>query len=327
VRLLIIGGTVFLGRHIVEAALARGHEMTLFNRGQHRPELFPDLEKLRGDRDGDLDRLRGRKWDAVIDTCGYVPRIVAQSADLLAGAVNNYAFISSISAYADTSQPGINEESPLAELKLVTEEVTGESYGPLKVACEQEVQRAFSGRALIIRPGLIVGPNDPTDRFTYWPVRLNKGGRVLAPEPKDGPAQIIDVRDLAQWIIHLLERDITGVYNATGPAEPITMGDMLEICMKAVGPRAELEWLPADTLLSAGVEPWMDLPLWLPEEDTAGMLAVDISRALASGLTLRPLGETATDTLAWAKTRPANHEWRAGLTGERENELLAAQGP
>jgi len=320
---VIIGGTVFLGRHIVEAALVRGHEITLFNRGQHNPELFPGLEKLRGDRDGGLNALQGRTWDAAIDTCGYVPRIVAQSAGLLANAVDRYVFISSISAYADASEPGIDEEGPLAAPEFASEEITGETYGPLKVACELEVQRAFPDRALIIRPGLIVGPNDPTDRFTYWPVRLHKGGRVLAPEPKDGPAQIIDVRDLAEWTIRLLEDGQSGTYNATGPADPITMAEMLELCRQAVGPESTLEWLPADALLSADVEPWMELPLWLPEEETAGLLAVDISRALASGLTFRPIGETATDTLAWAKTRPAEHQWRAGLSEEREKELLA----
>ena len=321
-RLLILGGTIFLGRHLVDAALAAGHELTLFNRGQHNPELFPEVEKLRGDRDGGLETLKGRRWNAVIDTCGYVPRVVSQSAELLAYAVDRYVFISTISVYADASRPGISEDNPLADPETGTEEITGDSYGPLKVACEKAVERAFPDRSLIIRPGLIVGPNDPTDRFTYWPVRLHRGGEVLAPEPKSAPAQVIDVRDLAAWTIQMLEREATGVYNATGPARPINMEDMLGECQKEVGPEARLQWLPADALLAAGVGPWIDLPLWLPGDEMAGLLAIDISRALKTGLAFRPLRETARDTLVWAQSRPANHAWRAGLSHEREQELL-----
>ncbi len=322
-KLLVLGGTVFLGRHLVEAALTRGHELTLFNRGQHNPDLFPQTEKLRGDRDGDLDALLGREWNAVIDTCGYVPRIVSQSVDLLADAVDRYVFISSISAYADASKPGIREDSPLATPETTTEEITSESFGPLKVACEQVVAGSCAERSLIIRPGLIVGPNDPTDRFTYWPVRLNRGGDVVAPAPENAPVQIIDVRDLAAWIIRLVETGVGGVFNAAGPAYPLTMGAMLDQCRQAIDSRARLRWLPADELLAAGVEPWSDLPLWLPGDEMAGLLATDISRGLASGLTFRPLGETARDTLVWAQRRPNDHEWRAGLSPEREQMLLA----
>ena len=313
---------MFLGRHLVEAAQARGHEMTLFNRGQHNPELFPDVEKLRGDRDGNLQALEGRKWDAVIDTCGYVPRIVGQSANLLSNTVGVYAFISSISVYADASKPGISEASALAEPETGTEKITGESYGPLKVACERVVENAYPGRSLIIRPGLIVGPYDPTDRFSYWPVRLHRGGQAVAPAPQNAPVQIIDVRDLADWTIQRMEEGDTGVYNATGPENPMTMLDMLEQCRTAVGPDAELRWLDAEELLAAGVEPWTDLPLWLPGDEMAGLLAIDVSRALASGLTFRPMIETARDTLLWAQTRPDDHEWRAGLSAEREQALL-----
>lgn len=324
-KLLILGGTVFLGRHLVEVAMERGHELTLFNRGQHNPELFPDTEKLRGDRDGGLDNLEGRQWDAVIDTCGYVPRVVGQSAHLLSDAVDNYVFISTISVYADASVPGISEDSPLADPETGTEKITGESYGPLKVACEQTVQRVFGDRSLIIRPGLIVGPHDPTDRFTYWPVRLSRGGDVVAPAPQSAPAQIIDVRDLAEWTIRLVEDRVAGVFNATGPQQPITMGSMLEECQKAVGAKSTLHWLPADELLAAGVEPWMDLPLWLPGDEMAGLLATDVSRAIAYGLTFRSLTETTQDTLTWANSRPADHEWRAGLSAEREQGLLAGR--
>jgi 2'-hydroxyisoflavone reductase len=297
--------------------------VTLFNRGQHNPELFPQTEKLRGDRDGQLEALHGRSWDAVIDTCGYVPRIVGQSAKLLQGAVERYLFVSTISVYADPSQPGIAEDGILAEPESTTEKITGDTYGPLKVACEQVVQRTFVDRALIIRPGLIVGPHDPTDRFTYWPVRLHRGGEVVVPEPKNAPVQIIDVRDLAEWSIQMIEQQVTGVFNATGPERPMRMGEMLERCQKTVGPEAKLRWLAAEQLLEADVEPWMDLPLWLPGEEAAGLLAVDIRRALATGLQFRPLEKTANDTLAWAQTRPADHEWRAGLSLEQERALLA----
>ncbi|UCG23619.1 MAG: NAD-dependent epimerase/dehydratase family protein [Chloroflexota bacterium] len=321
-KILIIGGTVFLGRHLVEAAVAIGHEVTLFNRGQHNPELFPRLERLRGDRDGDLKALESRKWDAVIDTCGYVPRVVRQSAALLADAVDNYVFVSTISVYVDPSKPGIDEESPLETPEMNIEEVTGESYGPLKVGCEQVVSQAMQGRSLIIRPGLIVGPNDPTDRFTYWPVRMARGGQALAPAPESAPAQIIDVRDLAEWTVRLVENGQTGIFNATGPEKSLSMGDMLEQCRVAADSSAEMHWLPADYLLGAGVQPWSDLPLWLPGDEMAGLLMTDVSRAVAAGLTHRPLYETARDTLNWAERLPQDHEWRAGLSAERESELL-----
>jgi 2'-hydroxyisoflavone reductase len=316
---------MFLGRHLVEAALAQGHEVTLFNRGRHNPELFPQVEKLRGDRDGDLDALRGRTWETVIDTCGYLPRVVGQSAGLLADAVERYVFISSISAYADPSKPGLDEDGRLADPETETEEITGESYGPLKVACEQAVARALPGRSLIIRPGLIVGPHDPTDRFTYWPVRLHRGADVVAPAPKNAPVQVIDVRDLAKWIIRLVEEKTAGAFNATGPAQRLTMAEMLAQCQQAAGSESRLHWLTAEELLAAGVEPWMDLPLWLAGDETAGLLAMDISRALANGLTFRPLLDTARDTLRWAQSRPADHQWRAGLNAEREQALLAGK--
>ena len=254
-KILVLGGTVFVGRHLVEAALARGHELALFNRGQHNPELFPQLERLRGDRDGDLEALKGRRWDVVIDTCGYVPHVVGQSAGLLADAVDNYVFISTISVYADIGQHGINEDSPLERPEMDMEEVTGKSYGPLKVGCEQVVSRAMQGRSLIIRPGLVVGPNDATDRFTYWPIRMARGGQVLAPAPESAPAQIIDVRDLAEWTIRLVEGKQTGILNVTGPEQPLTMGGMLEQCRAAANSSADIHWLPADYLLGADVEP------------------------------------------------------------------------
>lgn len=324
-NLLILGGTIFLGRHLVELALSRGHEVTLFNRGQHNADLFPEAEKLRGDRDGNLNALRNRRWDAVIDTCGYVPRIVRDSARLLADAAGHYTFISSIAVYADASKPGLDEDSPLGRLDDQTvEEVTGDTYGPLKALCERAAEEAMPGRVLNIRPGLIIGPHDPTDRFTYWPCRLARGGDVLAPGWSNAPVQVIDVRDLAEWNLDMIEAGHSGAYNATGPGRDLTMEGTLETCMKATNSSATLNWVGESFLLEQGVEPWIELPLWLPGDEHAGLLAVSISKALKSGLTHRPLSETARDTLDWAETRPADHRWQAGLSQERELELLSA---
>lgn len=325
-RLLILGGTVFLGRHIVETALARGHEITLFNRGKDNPDLFPQVEKLRGDRTADLSPLAGRQWDAVIDTSGYLPRVVRASAELLAPAIGHYTFISTISVFADNSIIGMDESAPVAELHdELTEEVTGETYGPLKARCEAMVEEALPGRTLVIRPGLIVGPHDPTDRFTYWPHRIAAGGEVLAPGRCNQPVQVIDVRDLAEWIVRMVERAATGTYNATGPEDPLPLGDIFNTCAAASGSDARLTWVSEQFLLEAGVAPWTDLPLWLPDTpDMAGMLQVDCSKARAAGLSFRPLGETAAGTLDWALSRPPDTVWQAGISREREAELLAS---
>ena len=327
-QLLILGGTRFLGRALVQAARQRGHGVTLFNRGQSNPDLFPDLEKLRGDRDGGLAALGGRRWDAVVDTCGYVPRVVRQSVKLLARAVDSYVFISTLSVYADASQTGIDESAPLGTLEDESvEEITGQTYGPLKALCEKAVAGALPGRALIVRPGLIVGPHDPTDRFTYWPSRVAQGGEVLAPGRPGKPVQLIDVRDLAEWTIRLAEKKQSGVYNATGPKVPLPMEQLLHTtCQVASGSDATLTWASERFLLDHEVEPWSDLPLWTPESDPAfaGFHAFDCRKAIAAGLTFRPLADTVRDTLAWAATRPDDHEWRAGLTRDRERELLQA---
>ncbi len=325
-KLLILGGTIFVGRHLVDAALARGHEVTLFNRGQHNPDLYPDVEKLRGDRKDDLRALRGRRWDAVIDTCGYVPRVVRASAELLADAVGHYTFISSISVYADLSVPGLDEGGAVGTLADETvEEVTGETYGPLKVLCEWAAERALPGRVLTIRPGLIVGPHDPTDRFTYWPHRVARGGEVLAPGSPEARVQFIDARDLAQWSVRVVESGHTGVYNATGPDYPLTMGRLLAECEAVSGRDAGFTWVDEGFLLEREVAPWSDLPLWIPaKKETAGFAAVDCGKAIAAGLTFRPLSDTVRDTLAWDAARPADREWRAGLRPERESELLGA---
>lgn len=327
-RILIIGGTVFLGRALVDSALARGHEVTLFNRGKSAPEAYPDLETIIGNRDGDLEPLAGRTWDAVIDTCGYYPRIVRQSAEFLADAAERYVFISSLSAYGDVSQPGINEENgTLATMADETvEEINNETYGPLKVLCEQAAAEAFGPeRTIIIRPGLIVGAYDRSDRFTYWPVRIAAGGRVLVPETPDRAVQFTDVKDLADFTIHLLEQKAAGVYNVTGAPEPMTMGEVIEACHQVSDSEADFVWADEQFLLAQNVGPWMELPLWIPTSDaeSAGFFAFDCSKAFAAGLQFRPLEETIKDTLVWANSRPADHPWRAGLKREREQELLA----
>ncbi|MBV9787093.1 MAG: SDR family oxidoreductase [Chloroflexi bacterium] len=324
-KILILGGTVFLGRAIVEACAARGHEVTLFNRGQRNPDLFPELEHLRGDRDGNLEALRGRRWDAVIDPSGYLPRLVRASAELLADAVDHYTFISSISVYAGFPTRGMDENAPLGTLDDPTvEEITGESYGPLKVLCEQAVAETLPGRSLIIRPGLIVGPHDPTNRFTYWVDRVARGGDVLAPNRPDLDVQVIDVRDLAEWTVRLVERKQTGIYNATGPDYHLTLREVLETCKTTTGSDARWIWADEEFLDAQGVEEWTGLPLWIHNTpDMVGFSAMNIDRALAEGLTLRPLATTVADTLAWSQTLPADAERRAGISPEREAELLS----
>ncbi len=321
-RILIIGGTVFVGRHLVEVALARGHTVTLFNRGQHNPELFPTAERIKGDRNGGLDALAGRQWDAVIDTCGYIPRSVRESASLLANQVGHYTFISTISVYADYSQAGIDEAAPVGRLDDPTvEEVTGERYGPLKALCEAAAEAAMPGRVLTVRPGLIVGPHDPTDRFPYWPVRVARGGAVLAPGDPAQQVQLIDVRDLAEWTIGMVEMNATGIYNATGPAQPLTMQQLLAECNAVADHKADFTWVSEAFLIEQGVGAFIELPLWVPAA-MAGLEQIDCQKAIKAGLAFRPLATTIADTLAWHSTRPADHQWRGGLTDVRETQLL-----
>ncbi|WP_218081371.1 SDR family oxidoreductase [Anthocerotibacter panamensis] len=329
-RLLILGGTVFLGRYLVEGALARGHRVTLFNRGQHNPDLFPGVEKLRGDRSTDLRALMGHSWDAVIDTCGFVPRVVQASAELLADVVDHYTFISTASVYRDFRTAHFDETYPLATLPeavvadLVEERYLDEKYGPLKALCEQTAARAMPGRVLTIRPGLIVGPYDPSDRFTYWPHRVAQGKEVLAPGRPEEPRQFIDVRDLAQWTLRLVEAGQTGIFNATGPEQAVTMGAFLEECQQVSGSTARFVWVEEAFLFRAGIAPWTELPLWIPQsEHENGFWQMNIDQALATGLTFRPLTETIRDTLDWAATRPLDWGWAAGLTPTCERQLLA----
>ena len=322
-KILIIGGTRFLGRHLVEAALARGHEVTLFNRGKSNPELFKQVQTIRGDREKDLDQIAG-KYDAVIDTCGYFPRIVRMSAEALKSKARSYVFISSISVYAGFSKIGINESDPVGKIEDETiEEITGESYGPLKALCENAVQDVFDEQALIVRPGLIVGPHDPTDRFTYWPVRVARGGDVLTPEKPDVPIQIIDVRDLSDFVIELLQQNEFGVFNATGPAHELTLGAMLNACKQVSGSDANFKWASVEFLNQNQVAPWSDMPVWVPNvPEDAGFSCVDISKAMRSGLKFMPLEKTIRDTIDWATGRPETHGWKAGLSAKREGELL-----
>ncbi|HJZ50545.1 MAG TPA: SDR family oxidoreductase [Roseiflexaceae bacterium] len=333
-KLLILGGTIFLGRYLVEAALAAGHDVTLFNRGQHNPELYPEVEKLRGDRDGGLAALRGRRWDAVVDTSGYLPRVARASAELLADAVDHYTFISSISVYPHFRSLGTDESAPVDTLDDPNiEEVTGETYGPLKALCEQAAEQALPGRTLVIRPGLIVGPHDYSDRFTYWVRRVAQGGEVLAPERPDWHTQIIDVRDLAEWTLRMAERRLVGVYNATGPAYDLSFGQLLDTCRAVSGSDARFTWVSEQFLVEQEVGAWIELPLWIPQSDPdmLGFSDVSCAQAIAAGLTFRDLATTVRDTLAWDATRsdeadPPSRaiQPRAGLKPERERALLQA---
>lgn len=320
-KLLVLGGTRFLGRQFVEAALARGHRVTLLHRGHSNAGLFPAAEHVLADRDGDLGALQGT-WDAVLDTCAYRPRQVVHAARHLRGRVKRYLLVSTISVYARNT-PGGTEDAPLARLPDPrVEEVTGATYGGLKALCEQALHDTLPGRALVARPGLIVGPHDPTGRFTHWVRRFADGGEVLAPGDPAAPVQFIDARDLAAWLLRQAELGSTGTFNLTGPQAPLTMGRCFETMRRTLAPEAGLTWVGEDFLLGRGVAPWTELPLWVPRAE-AGLHAVCIARALASGLVCRPLAETLRDTLAWAQAEPREHPG-IGLAPERERELLAA---
>ena len=319
-KLLILGGTKFLGRHAVDAALTAGHDVTIFTRGQTSPELFPEVEHLTGDRDGDLGALAGRSWDGVVDTSGYVPRIVRRSAELLRDAVGRYVFVSSISVYADFSQP-IDESTPVAQLEDPATEEIVEHYGALKAACETAIEEIYGDRGANVRAGLIVGPYDPTDRFTYWPRRIAAGGDVLGPGDPSAPVQFVDARDLAAWLVKLALEGPAGVFNATGPAEPLTLAELLDRVRIATGSDARVVWIDGQTVLDADVQPWTELPLWLPGDDYAGMARASTRRAREAGLTFRPLDETVVDTLAWDRTVEGD---RPTLTREKERIALDA---
>ena len=332
-RVLILGGTGFTGPFQVKYALSRGHKVTVFNRGKTHPgELPKEVEQLTGDRNGQLEALKGKKWDVCIDNPTTLPAWVRDAAQILKGNVERYIFISTISVYADTST-GPDENTPLAKYEgadpfketLEAMKASGyKTYGPLKALSEQETEKWFPGKSLIIRPGLIVGPRDETDRFTYWPVRIDRGGEVLAPGNPSDPVQFIDGRDLAEWTIRMAENRETGIYNATGPAKELGIGGMLDGIKTALNSNATFAWADAEFLKQQKVEAWSDMPVWAGDE--LGMSRTNISRALAKGLTFRPLGDTARDALAWFKAQKPERQakMRAGLTPEREAEVLVA---
>jgi len=323
VRILVLGGTSFAGRHLVELGLARGHDFVLFNRGRTGSDLHPGVERVVGERAGSLDGLRGRTFDAVADFSGYFPPDVERSAGMLAGAAGRYLFVSTRSVYSDHSLPGANEDSAVGELPpgAPEDEITEESYGPLKLGCERAVQAVFGDRALVLRPGLIVGPYDPTGRFTYWPVRAADGGDMLAPAPPDQPIQVVDARDLATFALDLLERDAGGTFDVVSPGGMLALGDVLDACAAAAGGGVRPVWVDEAFLLDRGVQPWSELPLWTPGEQMAGFQRSDVSRALAAGLRIRPVAETAADTLRWAQE--AQPDPGPAMTRAREAALLA----
>jgi 2'-hydroxyisoflavone reductase len=332
-NLLILGGTGFIGPHQVRYAIQRGHKVTVFNRGKREADLPAAVIHLQGDRNDDLKSLEGGKWDVVIDNPTTLPNWVRLSGRLLKDACRQYIFISTISVYADTSKPGMDETTPVLAYEGKTDpfelkpEDARSFYGQLKALSEREAAHWFPGRATIIRPGLIVGPGDETDRFTYWPARIDRGGEVLAPGSPSDPTQIIDARDLAEWTIRAAEEETIGVFNATGPEEPRPIGEMLNGIKTAIGSKATFAWASSEFLESQKVNGWSDMPVWVPPSgENAGFSRVSVKRALAKGLTYRPFAVTARDTLAYHKSRPEErrNKLRAGLTAEREAEVLAA---
>lgn len=328
-RILILGGTGFIGPNQVKYAIARGHKVTVFNRGKTNPGTLPaGVEQLIGDRNNNLEALKGKTWDAVIDNPSTLPRWVRDAAQLLKDSASQYVFISTISVYADNSKPGADENTPTLTLEDPNvEQVTGETYGGLKALAEKEAERAFPGRTTIVRPGLIVGAGDNSDRFSYWPIRIERGGEVLAPGDPNDPVQFIDARDLGEWTIRLVEQKAYGKFNAVGPAHPLTMAEMLYGIKAVTTAGAQFTWVPASFLEEQKVSAWMDMPVWIPPTgEYAGFGTRSIKRALDAGLTFRSLADTAATTLAFHEGRPEERQakLRAGLAPEREKEVLAA---
>jgi 2'-hydroxyisoflavone reductase len=336
-KILIIGGTKFLGRHLIESAGARGHEVTLFNRGtKYSADALETVEQIHGNRNADLEKLAGRRWDVCIDTCGYLPPSVAASAGFLRAAVGQYIFISSISAYANFRQANFDETAPLAALTAeqrerfenidpqgeLTGPALGDMYGALKVLCEQAAATAMPNRTLIVRPGLIVGEYDWTDRFSYWVMRVARGGTVLAPGNPQRFVQFIDARDLARWIIKMAEENQNGIFNATGKPFDLTFGAFLEEIKSIEQSDAEFIWVTEDFLQAENVQPWSELPLYLHESDKdwRGFLSANVDKALEKGLDFHPLSAITRATLNWRNS--VDDELKAGLSAEREAELL-----
>ena len=328
-KVLILGGTGFIGPHIVRALQERGHTVTLFNRGRTNPQLFPDVEKLVGDRIDNLTSLEGRTWDAVIDNARQYPRWVRDSARLLQGNVGCYLFTSTRSVYSDFSEIGMTEDGPVVEVDAawVDDEERRLSYGQAKVLSEMEVRKIFPEDFVIVRPGLIVGPGDNSDRFTYWPARIHRGGEVLSPGDGDTPVMIIDVRDLAEFYVTLIENGTRGLYNGLGPASPMSFAEMLYGCRAVTNTAVKFTWVDTDFLSERRVRAYSHMPCWRPARGrSVGFQRFDLSRPIAAGLEYRPLAVTAKDTLDFHLSRPPERQaqLRAGITAEREAELLAA---
>jgi len=338
-KILVLGGTGLIGPPMVEYAVARGHEVTLFDRGKTNTHLFPDLEKLEGDRNDDLSALQaevdaGRLWDVVIDNTASIPRWVTESAGLLSEAADFYLYTSSISAYADTLTPSADETAPLGQISpedeakvLTTKDITGENYGALKARCEEEARKAFSDRCCVVRPGLIVGPGDYSDRFTYWPVRIYMGGEVMAPGNPTDPVQFIDCRDLGEWYIRLVENGTTGDFNGVGPRSPMSIAGMLHGIRATVDNEISFTWVEADFLAQHEVQAWMHMTVWVPLVDEyAGFSTSSIDRALAAGLTFRPLADTSVATVEYWNSLPEERraEPKAGCPPELEAKVLEA---
>jgi 2'-hydroxyisoflavone reductase len=330
-NVLIIGGTRFLGRHITDALRDAGHHVTHFNRGRSGSAWRGDIETIHGDRKTDLRRLGDRRWDAVVDTSGYTPDVVERSARYFEHLAGRYLFISTISVYDESRSSGPDEDAPLHALPTGVDrtEFNVEYYGALKVLCENVVRSTYRHRAAILRPGLVAGPYDPTDRFTYWPVRFDAGGDVLVPVSRAEPVQYIDVRDLAQFAVHTLERRDGGTYNCVTPRGSLTFGDLADACERATRSRVNLAWVDVKFLQEKEVNPWSDLPLWIPEGDPhRGITAADSSRALVAGLRNRRLLDTVRDTLAWARSAGKRlGNLTSGLSPERETQILAQRNP
>jgi len=328
-KLLIIGGTRFVGPYFIEDALARGHQVTVFTRGMQKRDLPSQVERLYGNRDVDLTPLKGRAWDAVIDTCGYVPRVVQMSAELLRDRVEHYTFISSNGVYEHPIAPGSDETAPVQTIADETTENVAEHYGALKVLCERMIESYFPGRAFHVRAGLVIGPNDFTDRFSYWTRRIAEGGEVLAPGHLDNPVQFIDARDLAEWMLRMVEARAAGVYSATGPEYRLTLGDILNRIRTTLGSDARFTWVGDDLLLRHDIVPYQEMPLWLPGE-TNNLHTLNISKVIESGLTFRPLEVTIRDTHAWDMGRSdaervgtlSGGRAQTALTRTKEAELL-----
>lgn len=324
-KVLILGGTTFLGPHLTDELLSHGHKVTYFNRGNEHC-YFPEVERLQGDRYGNLKALEGRKWDAIIDTSGYIPRVVEASSKILAKATDHYTFISTISVYDNFNQFNIDEDFPLAKLDGICDEnITGKTYGPFKAGCEKVIRTYFPENSLIVRPGLIVGPYDPTDRFTYWVRRVSEGGNVLVPNTLKHRLQIIDVRDLAKWIVKMVEERAVGIYNATGPKDDLSFERFIEECSQFAKRKVNLIWVNETFLIDNKLDNWNKFPLWLSAKsnmiDLIGLFSINSKKAEQKGLSCRPLSETISATLKWDEKR-IDRKMKVGLTLEEEENIL-----